>query len=88
MRDEIVNVIDKRLHIVLRDFEETVSAKIRAEWKVFSPDPNCPNNGQVMKNIKDICHKAYVERGNLAENTIKELLLQCSSELTHLCSRK
>jgi len=88
MNKEVVGLIDKKLAIVLRDVDSRITSEIREQWKVFSPAPNCPTPGAVQEEIKNICHRGYKERAEVAKTEIERILVNHGNGLNQRSNKK
>jgi len=79
MNQDLLQLTDNKLAISLKSIDDKICSEIRAEWNVFSPDPNGPTGGSVQEKIKDICHRGFLERERVAEEQLENILNQHSS---------
>ena len=81
MHYDLLNVLDRKLHSVLREADSRAEQSIRSVFEAIGPDPRSPFVSQVMGPIREACSQGYLERGVVALKVIKETLAPYKAKL-------
>lgn len=82
MKKDLLAVLDRRLRNALAVQEGETAAKIRSEWRHFSPDAESPTNGEAWRAIVKICQSESQHRSEVVLFVMKKFCRNHRGTLT------